>query len=400
MIVKKIPQVLLVLFLLTGFGCSNSDENIPNDLEIENFIWRGLNAWYLWQSDVPELQDTRFSNQEQLNNFLAGFSSPEQLFESLLNRPEDRFSIIVDDYIALENSQQGITLSTGVEFGLVRYNNNQTNIYGYVRYVVPNSPGANSNIIRGMIFNEVDGTQLTDTNFGGLLFGSNTNITFGFADFNNGNPTSNGNTITLTKTQVQENPIAVSKVITDGTQKIGYLLYNQFASNFDNQLNAAFANFKSENINDLIIDLRYNGGGSTNSALLLGSMVTGQFTGQLYSQEIWNEKVTNAFDPEFFVNNFTDNIEGTPLNSLNLNRVYIITSGSTASASELVINSLSAYIDVFLIGTQTVGKQQGSITLYDSDNLLRSGDNLNPNHTYAMQPIVLEIADKVMQDVV
>ena len=74
--------------------------------------------------------------------------------------------------------------------------------------------------------------------------------------------------------------------------------------------------------------------------------------------------------------------------------MFIITSPSTASASELVINSLNAYIDVNLVGTKTVGKQVGSITLYDSDNLRKSGANFNTNHNYALQPLVFEITNK------
>ncbi|PQJ78102.1 S41 family peptidase [Polaribacter porphyrae] len=402
--VKFKYTLILVVFLLITVGCSKSDEGIPEDIEVHDFVWKGLNAYYLWQSDIPNLRDTRFSNQGQLNSFLMGFPTPENLFESLLNRPTDRFSIIVDDYIALENSFQGITLSTGMEFGLVRQANNPSDLFGYVRYVIPNSPADNEGITRGMIFDTVDGIPLNENNARSLLFGSNTTITIGLANYNNGNPTGNGNSITLNKTQLQENPIAVSKVITDGTQKIGYLMYNQFASSFDAQLNAAFANFKSEGINDLVIDLRYNGGGSVRTATYLGGMVTGQFAGQLYSQEVWNEKVMEANPPERFLNNFTNEIRNVDtngnivlqenINSLELTRVYFIVTGSTASASELVINSLSSYIDVFLVGIKTVGKQVGSVTLYDSEGYTRTGANLNPNHTYAMQPIVLEISNK------
>jgi C-terminal processing protease CtpA/Prc len=291
-----------------------------------------------------------------------------------------------------------------MEFGLVRYSTNTTNVFGYVRYVLPNSPASAAGITRGMIFNTVDGSQLTDTNFRTLLFSNNSSYTIGFANYNNGNPTSNGNSQTLSKIELQENPIAIAKVITDGTQKVGYLMYNQFARNFDAQLNAAFANFKAERINDLIIDLRYNGGGSTSTATYLGGMVTGQFTGQLYSQEVWNNKVRQALPADRFLNNFTDRIRNVDangsiildeaINGLELPRVYFIVSGSTASASELVINSLRPYIDVNLVGTKTVGKQVGSITLYDSDNFQRTGTNLNPRHTYAMQPLVLEISNK------
>lgn len=389
-------KLIICLLLLTS--CSKS-EDLSVDLQINNFVWKGLNAYYLWQSDVPDLQDRRFGNQSQLNSYLSGFSSPESLFENLLNRPEDRFSVIVDDYIALENSFQGIFLSTGMEFGLVLYANNDTNVFGYVRYVIPNSPADLAGITRGMIFNHIDGTQITVNNFRNLVFGSNTTVSFEFADYNNGDPIRNGTIETISKVEVQENPIAISKVISTGTQKIGYLLYNQFASNYNDALNAAFGNFKSENIDELIVDLRYNGGGSTNTATLLGSLITGQFSGELYSQEIWNEKVMNAFSPDNFTNNFINTLNNAPINSLNLPRVYFIVSGSTASASELVINALRAYIDVRLVGTQTVGKQVGSITLYDSGNFFRTGSVVNPNHTYAMQPIVLEISNKNKENV-
>lgn len=396
---KYLSKITIALFIsLSFYNCSSKSEDIPEDIEIHDFVWKGLNAYYLWQSEKPDLADRRFSNQSQLNNFLSGFPSPEDLFENLLNRPTDRFSWIVDDYIALENSFQGITLNNGMEFGLVRYQNTPSNLFGYVRYVVPSSDAATKGITRGMIFNAVDGTQLTESNYKNLLFGSNATYSIDLANYNAGNPISNGNNISLTKTQLQENPIAVSKVIVDGTQKIGYLMYNQFSSSFDSQLNAAFSNFKSATIDDLIIDLRYNGGGSVRTATYLGSMVTGQFNGDVFSKQVWNEKVQAAVDPSIFINNFTNQITSNNLNevinNLNLNRVYFIVSGSSASASELVINSLSSYIDVKIVGSTTVGKQVGSITLYDSDDLTRSGANLNQNHAYAMQPIVLEIKNK------
>lgn len=402
--IKNKYYSILIAFLFITFSCSKSDDSIPQDLELNNFIWKGLNAYYLWQKDIPDLQDTRFSSQSQLNNYLSDFSVPENFFESLLNRPTDRFSWIVDDYIALENSFQGINLSNGMEFGAVRYKDGSGNVFGYVRYVIPNSDADNQGITRGMIFNTIDGSQLNENNYQNLLFGSNTNYAVGFSNFNAGNPTSNGNSISLTKTEIQENPIAISKVITDGSQKVGYLMYNQFARNYDGQLNAAFANFKAENIDNLIIDLRYNLGGSVSSATYLGSMITGQFTGQLYSQEVWNEKVMAANSASLFVNNFTDEIKNVDINgnvvlqesinSLGLNKIYFIVTYGSASASELVINSLSSHIEVRLIGDTTRGKQVGSITLYDSDNLRRTGANLNTNHRYAMQPLVLEISNK------
>ena len=402
--INFVSKTLILLLVSSLFlNCSNKTDDVPANLEVNDFVWKGLNAYYLWQSAKPDLSDRKFSSQLQLNNYLSGFAAPEELFENLLNRPTDRFSWIVDDYIALENSFQGINLSTGMEFGLVPYENNSGNYFGYVRYVVPNSDADIKGVSRGMLFNTVNGSSITANNYRSLLF-SQSGFTIGLADYNNGNPTSNTSTFTLIKEEVVENPIHVSKIITEGTKKIGYLLYNQFARNYDGELNAAINNFKTAGIDHLVIDLRYNGGGSVATATYFGSMITGQFNNQLFSKEVWNEKVQAAVDEASFLNNFTDEILNKDrngniilqetINSLNFTEVYFIVTGSSASASELLINSLRSYIDVKIVGTKTVGKQVGSVTLYDSDNLTKSGSNFNTNHTYAMQPIVFEISNK------
>lgn len=406
---KKLGIKLTLLFIAvtTVFTSCNKSDNFESTLndEIHLYIWRAMNTYYLWQENAADLNDTRFTTVGQVYEYYRDFQSPADMFQSLLYQPGvvDKFSVIVDDYVALENSFQGLSLSNGMEFGLVRYANDPTLVFGYVRYVLPGSDAETKGITRGMLFTEVDGVPLTDSNFGDLLFGQNTMYTIELADFNNGDPIANGTTFDLVKLQSQENPIHIATTITDGANKVGYLMYNQFNDTYDSQLNSTFAYFQSENITDLIIDLRYNGGGRTNSALWMGSMITGQFNGQLFSRERWNSKVLNAFDPSTFVNNFSDEITNRDqngviqlqetINSLNLSRVYFITTNRTASASELVMNSLAPYIDVYSIGSVTTGKVNGSITLYDSDNFTRTGDNLNPNHTWAIQPLVVEIVN-------
>jgi C-terminal processing protease CtpA/Prc len=361
--------------------------------EINDFVWQGMNSFYLWQKEVPDLND-RFTTFQQIWDFYADFNSPRDVFNSLLYQPGtvDRFSWIVDDYVALENSFQGINVSNGMEFGLVRFATNTSNVFGYVRYVIPGSDAELQGITRGMLFTEVDGTQITDSNFNGLLFGDNTSYTISLANYNDGDPVVNGNSITLNKTQLQENPIHLTTTITEGSNKIGYLMYNQFTSSFNNQLNAAFATFQGEAITDLIIDLRYNGGGSAATARYLASMITGQFAGQVFSKSVYNDKLQPNLSDAFLNKRFTNAFdEGGAINSLSLNRVYFITTGSSASASELVMNSLAPYIDVNSVGTTTLGKVHGSITIYDSDDFLRDGANLNQDHTWALQPLVVEI---------
>ncbi|TRX16106.1 peptidase S41 [Flavobacterium franklandianum] len=394
----------IIVFILSSFifqSCQDEDDFA--NLDINDFIWKGLNVYYLWQADVPNLSDNKFANQRELYSFLNGYSKPESLFESLLYKPEslypaseavDRFSWIVDDYLELEGQLQGTTNNNGVEFGLSRKFSGSSEIFGWVRYIIPNSDASTKNIKRGEIFYGVNGTQLTIDNYQSLLFGSNNDYTLNMADINGGTVTPNGKTVALTKSVLDENPILVNKVIVSGSHKIGYLMYNAFYANYDSQLNTAFGTLKSQGITDLVLDLRYNGGGSIQTATRLASMITGAFTGQVFSKEQWNTKIESYFasnDPESLKNLFTDKIGTAPINSVNMTKIYILTSTSTASASELVINGLKPYITVVQIGDITTGKNVGSVTLYDSPTFGK--ENRNPNHRYAMQPLVLKIVN-------
>ena len=388
--------LLLLMAVFTFQSCQDNDDLAPPaSLDIQDFIWKGMNQYYLWQADVPNLDDDKFADQAALNTFLKGYTVPEDLFDALrVDKTIDRFSWIVDDYLELEGTLQGTTKNNGVDFGLSRKPGSTTEIFGYVRYIIANSDASNKNIKRGDYFTAVNGTQLTLTNYESLLFGANENYTLNLADYNGTTIVANGKSVELTKTVLSENPILINKVITSGSHKIGYLMYNGFYANYDTQLNEAFASLKSQGVTDLVLDLRYNGGGSVQTATRLASMITGQFTGQVFAKQQWNAKINAYFEtnnPAALINSFTDKIGTTAINSLNLTKVYILTTQSTASASELVINGLEPHINVIQIGDVTVGKNVGSVTLYDSPTF--GSENRNPNHRYAMQPIVLKIVN-------
>ena len=400
---KKIFQLTLLLFV-TVFAlqsCQDNDDITPTaattvaNLEIQDFIWKGLNQYYLWQADVPNLADNRFANQIALNTFLSNYPVPENLFDALrVDKSIDRFSWIVDDYLELEGQLQGTTKNNGVEFGLSYKPGSTTEIFGYVRYIILNSDASTKNIKRGDFFTAVNGTQLTVNNYQSLLFGANETYTLNLADYNGTTIVANEKSVDLTKTVLTENPILVNKVITSGSHKIGYLMYNAFYADFDSKLNEAFNVLKSEGVTDLVLDLRYNGGGSVQSATRLASMITGQFTGKVFAKQKKKKKINAYFEaesPGSLFNYFTDKIGTTPINSLNMTKVYILTASGTASASELVINGLKPHITVVQIGDVTVGKNVGSVTLYDSPTF--GTQNRNPKHRYAMQPIVLKIVN-------
>ena len=406
---KKISHLLVILLLsnILIISCNKNDDDVvaPQNLEVQDFIWNGLNLYYLWKDNVPNLSNSKVDNSTDYVNFLSS-AEPATFFENLIfdRQNTDKWSWIVDDYIALENLFQGITTSNGVEYGLFFETNSSSDIFGYVRYILPDSDASTKNVFRGYIFDAIDGVQLTLSNYRTLL--GNDSYTMNFADLNGGNPISNGASVDLTKFEYQENPVFITKTFDIAGIKIGYLMYNSFTSVFDQELNAAFAQLQAEGATELILDLRYNSGGSVRTATYLASMITGQFNNELLTKEKWNNDLQEWFEanhPDWLVNNFTNEILNTDsynniivqeaINSLNLTKLHVITTNSSASASELVINGLNPYINVVTVGEQTSGKYTASITLYDSNNFGREG--ANPNHTWAMQPIVLEEINKL-----
>ncbi|HEY9183764.1 MAG TPA: S41 family peptidase [Salegentibacter sp.] len=401
---------LLFLFLFSSsllLSCSKDDDDVIDEevgkpgpdrnLEVEDFIYKGMNEIYLYKSYVPKLADGYFTTQADLNDFLDDFESPEDLFYNGLvyeHKVQDRFSFMTDDYIALENRFAGTSTTTGMNYGFAIHPNDDSKVLLYVRYVQPNTSAASAGIERGMIFNKVDGEVMTLANYGDLV--QPENFTLHQAEFDeNMDVVDLDKTYDLSKAEYTANPVYITKTLDVDGKKVGYLMYNSFTADFDAELNNAFNNFKSEGITELILDLRYNGGGSVESAVDLASMITGQFEGEIFSQQQWNPSYQSYFkenNPDRLVDRFNNKIRtGDLINSLNLDKVYVIAGKSSASASELTINGLDAWIDVVHVGQNTVGKFQASVTLYDSDNFGR--ENANPNHKYAIQPLVYKSAN-------
>jgi len=391
---------ILSLLLLVSLSSCNDDIDdslrLATTVEISDFVYRGLNFWSLYKEDVPELANNFFENEEARLDFLNQFSSPEAAF-SALTSSRDRFSILRDDYIALENSLAGIRTSSGLNLSLLISPNDPTTAFGVVRYVVNNSPADLAGAQRGMIFTLVDGQplrradgQAIDGNTSFNSFFTPDSYTISLATYDGTDFTTTGEEIVITKTELTINPVHTVNVLSVGGNEIGYLHYTGFTNEFDSELNAAFAQFRNAGVTDLILDLRYNGGGSIETANDLSTMITGQFNGQEFITQQYN---TDRNPDNEFIRRFNNNLgsgdDGPSINSLGLTRVFVLTTERTASASELILSGLDPYIEVIQIGTNTVGKFEGSFLLYDAPAPDFRRSQANPNHRYVMLPLVL-----------
>ena len=318
---------------------------------------------------------------------------PSDFFDSL-NHEDDRFSWIEENYVDLQNQLAGISASNGMKFYVTRQCQTSQDIKDkedVLEMPIPNGPRLGNNVIDAEHVSKAFGDKLL---YGDLSFSLPPAGIVGIVGPNGA--------VVLDKVEnFQENPIHKNIILEAGDRSVGYLMYNQFVASFDDQLIQVFSDFASQNITDLVLDLRYNGGGSVRTCAYLASMITGQFTDEIFAQQLWNSKLMDYFnnlnnnsdpDDDRELNNYFTNatVGGASLPGLNLSTVYILTTKRSASASELLINGLAPHINVVQIGETTVGKNVGSISIYD---YIDNNGTKNPDHTYAMQPIVLKIAN-------
>lgn len=240
-----------------------------------------------------------------------------------------------------------------------------------VHGVYEDSPAAECGFKRGTVITNIEGESITWINYYyglayNLLYPSDGDQ-YTITAYNMDEPQS----ITAKSTEI--NPILHQEIL---EPNIGYLVYSQFDNNFDDDLEASMEEFIAAGVTDMILDLRINPGGYISSATLLGSMLSGTYgSGLVFAYYLLNDDLTNSptstaammgmsYDSNnraFYIN-FDDS---TPkLTSLTTPRIYCLVSGNTASASELLINSLRGInFEVILIGSTTDGKNVGMVDL-------------------------------------
>ncbi len=364
---KTISLLLIAVGIINGCGKDDSpDGPLANPLtqKVNEFIQLTMTEWYYWYDDLPNI-DPRYELDSKA--YFYKLLTPEDT--------EKEWSYITDDVDALLASlEQGEELTYGWSFAFGKFEGMDKN-YAVIEYVVPNSPADKAGIKRGDILMEIAGSPITNDNFSQLYGSAASTFTLGVKS--NGT-ISKGNEISVAAVSMNIDPVQFFTTLTEGGHKIGYLVYNQFSPYFNNSLNTAFQRFAAENVSDLVVDLRYNPGGLLEAAEHLCSCIAPtEYVNEnaVLIELIWNRKRQIEFEDGQIMHNLERYLDKSVPVKLNLNNVHILTSNTTAAASELVIAGLIPLMPggVKTVGKTTLGKYTFTTTRQPADIYTNAG---------------------------
>jgi len=350
---KFLIPLLASATLIAGCGGSDDGGRII-DVQVDEcstigqnqFVYDVMQDIYFWNTSIPNLNPD-------------GFSSPEALLDEMIsNSPVlDRFSFIGSQ--AAEESLFNEGLFVGLGFSSTIVNNDSL----FLRFVYPNSPAEEAGLRRGDNIITIDGVNVAATlaagntpDFGASAAGTNVEIEY----INDAGVTQ---TVVVTKRETSVPTVSANRVIDNAGVPTAYMHFLIFIQPSESALDAAFADFRAQGAQELIVDLRYNGGGIVPVAEYMAGLLGGSTTnGQVFFDRVHNSQNANLDETSFFENQ---------ANSLGIDKVVFITNRNSASASELVINGLSPFMDVTIVGDTTFGKPVGQFGFNFCGKVLR-----------------------------
>ena len=348
---------------------SNTDDIRGSTTDENNFLRSWTNDTYLWFGEVVDRDPATFSST------LDYFALLKTTATTSSGQAKDKFHFTydTDDWIAL--SQSGISAGYGAAFEILSPMPPRRIVVAFVEEDEP----AFGELQRGDEIIQVDGADAVNGNTQAVvdtlnagLFPENLNETHTFRV-----RALNGieRTVTLTSEEIFNDPVPVVETFSTPSGNVGYLVFNDHSAVAEASLAGPIDAMEAQGITDLILDMRYNGGGYLDIASELAYMVANPTltSGQTFEELVFNSKHTSrnpvtgeTLTPTPFHSTTQFSNVSTQLPNLNLNRVYIITGPGTCSASESVINGLRGVdVEVYIIGSTTCGKPYG---FYPTDN--------------------------------
>ena len=390
--IKKIGIIFLLPLLLIQSSCKPKD---PIDDEVNivsQFVYDGLSTYYLWADEMKNKKPT------------VADTDPMVYFESLLNATDkdNGWSFITDDIQSLLADFAGEPKAFGFSVTFAAANEARTEYYAIIKYVFPNTPASAAGLKRADIIGKINGNAITQDNYT-LLYGADA---ASFTTYKlSGGAVVQDRVVTVTPVTIQTNPVLYNRIYETGGRKIGYMFYTDFIPNFNDSLYSVFSRFRQAGVTDLILDLRYNHGGAVTAASYLCSLIAPATVIKNKSPLVvmsYNNFLNQTFDKE--KQSRTDSLgvygakEKDPLGAnLNLNKVYIIATGDSYSASELTTFCLKPYMEVVHIGENSGGKYTASWTIQPynvySETSLTTAEKTKLGN-WAMQPIVAKYTNK------
>ncbi len=342
--------------------------------QTDRWIDDTMRVWYYWNQDIPHTNDLNY------------FSAPFEFFASLLSDKDGKAGRAYSTIDSLESHTRSIPYtdySYGFQFTTNRAEDNDTALYAHLLYVTPDSPAGEIGLERGDWILEMDGEPITQDNYTRLYGGGSMQVTVGYYDavLDTVLPYAEPRILPGARA-ISDNPVHYRNVYVSGGRRVGYLVYNHFTSGlsdtsgeFDETLREAFRYFASRQVNEFVLDLRYNNGGQLSCAELLCAMLApASALGQPFGYLEFNTNFVERETPFYL----EESLIGDGVN-LDLSRLYVLTGSETASASEMLINCLKPYMEVVQIGGVTEGKNVGSMTFVNQELML------------SMSPIVCKI---------